>query len=133
MHFTCCKLLFSVCLLSDYHLNPFYCGFCKKRSLINGDEIFQFTHLKCCKQEIQPHTCKVALCLVKVTLSWKDFKFWPNKFSSSNSQQSFWPGVEISFKIWILAHFCRVAQCKNCVKIQISKEISNPGQKLCCK
>lgn len=53
--------------------------------------------------------------LSKVSLSRKDFKFWPEKFSSSILQRGFSSGVNISREI------------------QISQEISTPGQKLRCK
>ena len=61
--------------------------------------------------------------LVKVTLSRKNFKFWPENSHLPFWQRSSCPGVEISFKIWILTHFCKVAQRKKCTESQITKEI----------
>ena len=66
-------------------------------------------------------------------VSRKDFVCWPEKLYLPFWQLSFCPGVEIPFEIWILAHFCRGAQGEKCAKIQISKEISTPGQKLRCQ
>ena len=74
-----------------------------------------------------------CLSKVKVALFWNDFRFWPEKFSSSILQRSFCPGVEISLEIWILAHYLHWATLQKCAKIQISKEISTPGQKLRCQ